>query len=184
MDKPMIREIIYKVLVLYSLLFGLAWGLQYVFHLNIFLWFTHYVGYVGLTFICLSFLYTLRKRWFIYFSSPRHYLTLHEFFGVFGIFTLIIYAFMGSNIILSWSIILASFIIVGSCITAKIILQRTSRELVKRTREYILKDMNAKEINDKLYWDSISTKSIKRWRLVHIPMNIILALLAIVYYVA
>ena len=78
-------------------------------------------------------------------------------------------------------VILASF--VYSLRKRKIILKKSSDSLKERKQALSSSGLNASEIERKLFFDSLTVDMIKKWRVVHLPITLILAVLSLLHIV-
>ncbi|RYF48452.1 MAG: hypothetical protein EOO38_10060, partial [Cytophagaceae bacterium] len=88
------------------------------------------------------------------------------------------------NAILGWLAIGAMLVNVASGLTGKFLLDRARRrmeEARQRMRESGLAD---EELEERLYWDSLTFDAVKQWRVVHFPITLAFAVLATAHIVA
>jgi hypothetical protein len=147
-------------------------------------WVGRYLGIPGTLLIVGSFGYSLRKRKLIRFSKPVTLLRLHERMAWLGSLLVLVHAGIHFNAILGWLAVVAMMISVGSGLTGKFLVERSRRRLAdtrQRLREQGLSD---EDLEDRLYWDSLTFDVVKQWRAVHFPITLAFAVLALAHIIA
>jgi cytochrome b561 len=137
------------------------------------MWIGLYLGPAGTGLIALSFLYSLRKRKKISFGAPRKLLELHETLSWVGALLILVHAGIHINAIIPWLAVLAMLVVVASGFTGSV--------LVKRATD-VLKAQKASGVagEDNTVLDAMTLDLMKKWRLVHMPINaVFLALFAV-----
>lgn len=147
-------------------------------------WVGRYLGIPGTLLIAGSFAYSLRKRKLIRFGKPVTLLRLHERMAWLGSLLVLVHAGIHFNAILGWLAAAAMMISVGSGLTGKFLLERSRRRLAdtrQRLREQGLSD---EDLEDRLYWDSLTFDVVKQWRAVHFPITLAFAVLSLAHIIA
>lgn len=147
-------------------------------------WIGRYLGIPGTLLIVGSFAYTLRKRKLIQLGQPAQLLRWHENLAWLGSLLVLVHAGVHFNGILAWLAVGAMMVNVGSGLTGKLLLQRARRRLEASRERMVREGLPATEIEDRLYWDSLTFDIVKQWRVVHIPITVAFAVLAIGHIVA
>ena len=153
-------------------------------HLLDLLWIGRWLGIPGALLIIGSTLYSLRKRRLIRRGQPAKLLRWHEALAWTGSLLVLVHAGVHFNAILGWLAVGAMLINVGSGLTGKFLLDRARRRMEQarqRMREHGLSD---EELEDRLYWDSLTFDAVKQWRVVHFPITLAFAVLATAHIVA
>ena len=146
-------------------------------------WIGRYLGIVGTLLIIGSFGYSLRKRKLISLGKPVTLLRWHERMAWAGSFLVLVHAGIHFNAILGWLAIWAMLINVASGLTGKFLLQR-SRLRLEATRQRMRdQGLSAAELEEKLYWDSMTFDAVKQWRVVHYPITLAFSVLALAHIV-
>ena len=96
---------------------------------------------------------------------------------------LLVHAGIHFNAILPWLAILMLLIAVASGLIGKFLLKKSSDSLKERKQALSSSGMNASEIERKLFFDSLTVDMIKKWRVVHLPITLILAVLSLLHIV-
>ena len=171
------REVLPFLLTLVALALA-ALLVDALLHVLNLVWVGRYLGIPGTLLILGSFGYSLRKRKLIHAGRPAQLLRLHERMAWSGSLLVLVHAGIHFNAVLAWLAIGAMLINVGSGLTGKYLLQR-SRKRLEETREGMRHEgLAAEEIDDRLYWDSLTVAVVKQWRVVHFPITLAFAVLA------
>ncbi len=147
-------------------------------------WIGRYLGIPGTLLIVGSFVYTLRKRKLIQLGKPAQLLRLHEHMAWLGSLLVLVHAGVHFNGILAWLAVGAMLVNVGSGLMGKLLLQRAKRRLEASRERMVREGLSAEELEERLYWDSLTFDIVKQWRVVHIPITLAFAVLAIGHIVA
>ena len=75
-------------------------------------------------------------------------------------------------------------IAVASGLIGKFLLKKSSDSLKERKQALSSSGLNASEIERKLFLDSLTVDMIKKWRVVHLPITLILAVLSLLSFLA
>jgi hypothetical protein len=161
-----------------------ALALDGLLHLLDLLWIGRWLGIPGILLIIGSTAYSLRKRKLIQRGHPATLLRWHEVLAWLGSLLVLVHAGVHFNAILGWLAVGAMLINVGSGLTGKFLLDRSRRRMEgarQRMRERGLSDA---ELDDRLYWDSLTFDIVKKWRVVHFPITLAFTVLALAHIVA
>lgn len=148
-------------------------------HLLKLVWVGRYLGIPGVLLIAGSFGYSLRKRQLIAFGKPVPLLRLHERMAWAGSLLVLVHAGIHFNAILAWLAVGAMLVNIVSGLTGKYLLQRARKHL--DAERLALKGRPAAEVDDALYWDTLTVEVIKRWRVIHIPITLAFTVLALAH---
>ncbi len=147
-------------------------------------WIGRYLGIPGTLLILGSFGYSLRKRKLIRAGRPEGLLRLHERMAWLGSLFVLVHAGIHFNAILAWLAVGAMLVNVGSGLTGKFLLGR-SRARIEATRKRMLEQgVGEAELEDRMYWDSLTFDVVKQWRTVHFPITLAFAVLALAHIIA
>lgn len=142
-----------------------------------------YLGFAGTFLIVLSFLYSLKKRKILKSGSPKKLLNLHEYLSWAGSLMLLVHAGIHFNAILPWLAILMLLITVASGLIGKFLLKK-SNENLKQKRQLLVAGGRDKEAAEKkLFADSITVDLMKKWRMAHLPITLLLLVFSIIHIV-
>src|SRR5574343_288066 len=173
------REHILPFAFLVLLLGVLTLAGDYLLHRLNLVWVGRYLGIPGTILIIGSLMYSLRKRKYIKTGNPKSYLNMHELAAWLGSLLVLIHAGIHFNAILPWLATVAMGINVISGLVGKMLLQR-SREHVQSQRDsYQLRGLSRPEVEQAVFWDSVTFDAMTQWRKVHIPIFIVFAVLSL-----
>ncbi len=184
MKQPLVSKYVWPFFMWFALMIIVAIGIDYILHY--FQWESigRYFGIVGTLIIGISFIYSARKRKIITSGSPKQLLLFHEYLSWIGSIMLLVHAGIHFNAILPWLAIIMLLITVGSGLVGKFLLKKSS-ETLKEKRQLLLSQGTIPEEADKiLFFDSITVDLMKQWRVVHLPITLMLALLSIIHVVS
>ena len=88
------------------------------------------------------------------------------------------------NAILGWLAVWAMLINIGSGLTGKFLLQRSRRRLEETSLEMRSQGLSPREVDERMYWDSLTFDVVKQWRRVHFPITLAFAVLATAHIVS
>ncbi len=155
-----------------------------VLHLVDAVWIGRYLGIPGTLMIIASTAYSARKRRLIRRGHPARLLRLHEHLAWLGSLLVLVHAGIHFNAILGWLAVWAMLVNVGSGLTGKFLLERSRRRLEEARRRLRERGMPEAELQDRLYWDSLTFDVFKQWRVVHLPITLAFSVLATAHIVA
>lgn len=153
-------------------------------HLANIAWIGRYLGIPGTLLILGSFGYSLRKRRLIKAGRPLQLLRWHERMAWLGSLLVLVHAGIHFNSILAWLAVVAMLINVASGLTGKFLLDRSRRRLEEARQRMRQHGMAADELDEHLYWDSLTFDAVKQWRSVHFPITLAFAVLALAHIMA
>lgn len=155
-----------------------------VLHLCGMVWIGRYLGIPGVLLILASFGHSLRKRGIIESSNPVRLLRLHEWLAWAGSTLVLVHAGIHFNAALGWLAAAAMVVNVVSGLTGKYLVQRSQRWL-KHARTELREEGRAEgEIEQQLFWDSLAAGLVRKWRIVHLPISLTFAVLALAHVLA
>ena len=157
---------------------------DYLLHRMNLVWVGRYLGIPGTILIIGSLVYSLRKRKYITKGNPKSLLKLHEISAWLGSLMVLLHAGIHFNAILPWLATIAMGVNVISGMVGKMLLKR-SREHVQAQREhYQLRGLSKAEVEQSVFWESVTFDAMAKWRKVHIPIFIAFAVLALGHIVS
>jgi hypothetical protein len=181
------RLIRHEVLPFFASLAALALAalaVDGVLHALDLLWIGRWLGIPGTLLIIGSTVYSLRKRKVIRLSQPARLLRWHEGLAWAGSLLVLVHAGVHFNAILGWLAVWAMLINVGSGLTGKFLLARARRRMDAARLTLRERGLGEAELADRLYWDSMTFDAVRQWRVVHVPITLAFAVLAIAHIVA
>jgi len=177
------REVL-PFLASFAALALLALALDGLLHLLDLLWVGRWLGIPGTLLIIGSTAYSLRKRKLIQRGSPARMLRWHEALAWLGSLLVLVHAGVHFNAILGWLAVWAMLINVGSGLTGKFLLDRARRRMDEARQRLRGSGLDDAALEDRLYWDSLTFDVVRQWRVVHFPITLAFAVLAVAHIVA
>ncbi len=156
-------------------------GLLHWFNL---LWIGRWLGIPGSLLIIGSTVYSLRKRKLIRRGHPARLLRWHEALAWLGSLLVLVHAGVHFNAILGWLAVWAMLVNVGSGLTGKFLLDRSRRRMEAARQRLRAGGLSDEQLEERLYWDSLTFDAVKQWRVVHFPITLAFAVLATAHIVA
>ncbi len=165
----------------FVLMILIAVGIDYLLHYLHWVFIGRYLGYLGTFVIVLSFVYSLRKRKLIQTGSPKQLLQAHEYMAWAGSIMIIVHAGIHFNALLPWLAVLMLLVNVASGLVGKYLL-KSANESLNANRKSLMDSGSDKAAADKqLFFDAIMVDAMKKWRVVHLPISLLLALLSLIH---
>ncbi|MCX6204903.1 MAG: hypothetical protein NTZ19_01455 [Bacteroidetes bacterium] len=183
MKKPLLIKYFLPFIQWYALMVLFAIGIDFILHKFDLVFIGRYLGTVGTTLIIASFIYSLRKSKIIKSGSPKQLLALHEYLAWAGSMMLLVHAGIHFNAWLPWLAIVMLLITVGSGLVGKFLLKNANETLKERRLELINTGANKEDVDEKLFFDSITVDLLKKWRIVHLPITLLLGILSMIHII-
>ncbi len=181
--KLITRQVLPSLLAFSALVAG-ALLIDAALHLLNAVWIGRYLGIPGTLLIILSFGYSLRKRKLISTGHPAQLLRWHERLAWLGSLLVLVHAGIHFNAILGWLAVAAMLVNVGSGLTGKFLLDRSRKKLEEAKQRMHQQGIPPEELDDKMYWDSLTFDAVKQWRAVHFPITLAFVVLALAHIIA
>lgn len=147
-------------------------------------WVGRWLGIPGTLMILGSMAYSLRKRKLITAGHPVRFLRWHERIAWLGALLVLVHAGIHFNAILAWLAVAAMLVNVISGLTGKFLLDRSRRRLEESRARLRQQGLSAQELEDRIYWDSLTFDAVKQWRVVHFPITLAFGVLGLAHIVA
>ena len=186
MPKPahLLRSEVLPFLGSFAALAAVALALDGLLHYFDLLWIGRWLGIPGTLLIIGSTAYSLRKRKLIQHGNPAQLLRWHEALAWLGSLLVLVHAGVHFNAILGWLAVWAMLINVGSGLTGKFLLKRARSRMEAARLRLRERGLSEAELEDRLYWDSLTFDVVKQWRVVHFPITLAFTVLATAHIVA
>lgn len=184
MKQPLFVEYVLPFFQWYALMIFLAIAIDYFLHRFQLVSVGRYLGFIGTIVIIISFIYSLRKRKIIKSGSPKQLLALHEYLAWIGSIMLLVHAGIHFNAVLPWLAILMLLIAVASGLVGKFLLKKSTETLKAKRQALISTGISIEDADKKLFFDSITVDLMKKWRVVHLPITLVLGLLALMHIIS
>lgn len=163
---------------------GAALAIDAVLHLTDNVWIGRWLGIPGLVLILSSFAYSLRKRKYTTKGKPAELLRRHERMAWAGSLLVLVHAGIHFNSVLAWLALIAMLVNVASGLTGKYLLNRARLRLQAARERLTDTGLTDSEVEERLYRDSLAYDLVKKWRVVHVPITLAFAVLAVAHLVA
>jgi cytochrome b561 len=147
-------------------------------------WIGRYLGIAGTLFIVASFAYSLRKRKIIRTGNPTELLRRHEYLAWFGSLLILVHAGIHFNAILGWLAIIAVLINICSGLAGKFLLDRARKRMNDSRATMVRQGMSAAQLQDRIYWDTMTFDVVKQWRTIHFPITLVFLVLTLAHVIA
>lgn len=183
MKQPLLVKYVLPFFQWYALMIFLAIAIDYFLHRFQLVYVGRYLGFTGTLVIAVSFIYSLRKRKIIEAGSPKKLLLLHEYLAWLGSIMLLVHAGIHFNAVLPWLAILMLLIAVASGLVGKFLLKKANETLKEKRQALINSGLSTEVADKKLFFDSITVDLMKKWRAVHLPITLILGILALMHII-
>jgi hypothetical protein len=144
-------------------------------------WVGFWLGPIGTVLVVVSFAYSLRKRGWIEFSSPRRLLRVHEALALTGALAILVHGGVHLHALLPWLAVAAMMIAVASGLMGEFLLSNARRRLSGRARQLQESGLDATSIEKKLQSDALVVRGMETWRVVHLPIAVNFAVLALLH---
>lgn len=184
MEAKLLRREVLPFLLAFGALVATSLLIDALLHVLNAVWIGRYLGIPGTLLILGSFGYSLRKRKMIRSGNPVWLLSLHERMAWLGSLLVLVHAGIHFNAILGWLAVCAMLINVGSGLTGKFLLERSRRRLNDARQQMQQKGVSIEELEERMYWDSLTFDVVKQWRAVHFPITLAFAVLATAHIIA
>lgn len=153
-------------------------------HLSGMVWIGRYLGIVGVGLILASFGHSLRKRGLIKSAKPARLLRLHEWLAWAGSTLVLVHAGIHFNAVLGWLAVLAMVINITSGLTGKYLVLRAQHWLAHARSALHDEGDSDLEVEHALFWDSLAARLVRKWRVIHLPIALVFAVLATAHILA
>lgn len=183
MKQPLLTKYVLPFFQWYALMIFIAISIDYILHRFQLVFIGRYLGFIGTFVVLLSFIYSLRKRKIIESGSPKKLLELHEYLAWAGSILLLVHAGIHFNALLPWLAIFMLLIAVASGLVGKFLLKKASETLKEKRQLLIDKGHSNEDADKKLFFDSITVDLMKKWRVVHLPITLLLGILALMHII-
>lgn len=184
MEAKLIRREVLPSLLAFATLVAATLLIDALLHVMNVVWIGRYLGIPGSLLIAGSFWYSLRRRRIVSTGHPGALLRLHERMAWFGSLLVLVHAGIHFNAILPWLAVVAMLANVGSGLTGKFLLERSRKRLNEARERMRDHGIPAEDLEDCLFLDSLTYDVVKQWRVVHMPITLAFAVLAVAHVLA
>ncbi len=166
--------------VSYLLLIVAAISLDYLLHVAHLAWVGRYMGFAGTAFLVFSFAYSARKSTVINSGTLKFFLWLHCKAGWIGTLMILIHSGIHFNAVLPWAATAFMLIVTGSGHVGQYLLKKVRDEVKMKIKQLGL-EMTDVNLDRQQYWDTLTVKTLQKWRTIHMPMVSILLALTLIH---
>ncbi|NTW69995.1 MAG: hypothetical protein HGB23_09155 [Chlorobiaceae bacterium] len=154
----------------YLLLILAAIALDSLLHAVNLVWIGRYLGIAGTAALSFSFIYSVRKKKLIKSGPMKLFLKLHCHSGWIGTLMILVHSGVHFNAIIPWAATTLMMIVTAS--------GHVGQHLLKKVKEEVKAKMQQRgepgDVDEKMeqhqYWDTLTIKTLEKWRTVHMPM--------------
>lgn len=184
MDRSVIQREVLPLALLFAALVLVTVLSDALLHQFGWVWIGRYLGIPGVVLILVSMAYSLRKHKLIAAGQPAALLKVHKTLAWLGSLLVLVHAGIHFNAILPWLATAAMLANVISGLTGTFLLARARRHVESRRQYLVAQGMGAREVEDRLFWDAATLDLLKGWRVVHLPIALAFAGLALIHIVS
>lgn len=109
---------------------------------------------------------------------------LHEYLAWVGSIMLLVHAGIHFNAVLPWAATLMLLIAVASGLVGKYLLKKANESLKGKRQLFLDSGMSDEEADKSLFFDSITVDLMKKWRLAHMPITLVLGILVLLHIIS
>jgi len=164
----------------YLLLIIAAITLDYLLHVTHLAWIGRYMGIAGTAFLIFSFGYSARKNKLVKNGTLKFFLRLHCNAGWIGTLMILIHSGIHFNAILPWLATALMLIVTASGHVGQYLLKKVKDEVKMKTQQLGI-TVTDQNLDPQLYWDTLTVKTLEKWRTIHMPMVSVLMALTLVH---
>jgi hypothetical protein len=168
------------LIVSYLLLIFAAISLDYLFHLVHLAWIGRYIGFAGTAFLVFSFAYSARKSKVIRNGTLKFFLWLHCKAGWIGTLMILLHSGIHFNAALPWVATAFMLIVTGSGHVGQYLLKKVRDEVKMKIKQLGL-EVTDDNLDRQQYWDTLTVKTLEKWRTIHMPVVSILMALTLIH---
>jgi hypothetical protein len=166
--------------VSYLLLIIAAIALDYLLHVTHLAWIGRYMGVAGTAFLVFSFGYSARKKKLVTNGTLKFFLRLHCNAGWIGTLMILLHSGIHFNAVLPWLATALMLIVTGSGHVGQYLLKKV-RDEVKMKMKQLGVSATDDSLDQQKYWDTLTVKTLEKWRTVHMPMVSLLMALTLIH---
>lgn len=134
-----------------------------------------WLGPWGTLLIVISLAYSLRKRKLITHGQPARLLKLHESLSGIGTVAVLVHGGRHFSALLPWLALVAMLVVAASGMIGAVLLKQALASLRAEPAE---------PDSSRALMDAVTVDLMKRWRTVHMPLNAVFAVLALLHIAA
>ncbi|NTU53660.1 MAG: hypothetical protein HGA97_08200 [Chlorobiaceae bacterium] len=143
-----------------------------------------YLGVIGTFFFLFSFIYTARKKKIIPNGAVRRFLQVHCNAGWIATLLILVHSGIHFNALLPWAATALMLIVTASGHIGQHLVRQFRAEAKLKKRQLGITTPPDDTLDRQLFWDSLTVKTLDRWRTMHMPLVIFLAILTLTHTVS
>ncbi len=165
----------------YLLLIIAGITLDYILHIGNLVWIGRYLGITGTVFLALSFGYSARKKKLITNGALKFFLKFHCYTGWIGTLMILVHSGIHFNAILPWLATTLMMVVTASGHIGQYLIKKLKEEIKLKMKQHGVNATVDDQLELQHYWDSLTVKTLDKWRSVHMPMVSLLIALTTVH---
>ncbi|NHQ59032.1 hypothetical protein G9409_00255 [Chlorobium sp. BLA1] len=154
----------------YLLLILAAIALDSLLHALNLVWIGRYLGIAGTLSLAFSFIYSVRKKKLITNGPMKFFLKLHCHSGWIGTLMILVHSGVHFNAIIPWAATTLMMIVTASGHVGQHLLKKVKEEVKAKMQQLGINGDVDENIEQRKYWDTLTVKTLEKWRTVHMPM--------------
>jgi len=164
----------------YLLLIFSAISLDYLLHVAHLAWVGRYMGFAGTALLVSSFSYSARKKKLVSNGTLKFFLSLHCKAGWIGTLMILIHSGIHFNALPPWAATALMLVVTGSGHVGQYLLKKV-RDEVKMKMKQLGVEKSDDDLDRQQYWDTLTLKTLEKWRAIHMPMVSTLMALTLIH---
>jgi len=140
-----------------------------------------YLGVAGTLFFLLSFIYSARKKKIILKGPVKRFLQLHCNAGWIATLLILVHSGIHFNALLPWAATALMMIVTASGHVGQHLVRKFRSEAKLKKQQLGIDAPPDDALDRELFWDSVTVKALDRWRTVHMPLVVFLAVLTLAH---
>jgi hypothetical protein len=165
----------------YLLLLVAGISLDYILHFAHLAWIGRYLGATGTAFLFFSFAYSARKKKIIQNGTISFFLRFHCNTGWIGALMILVHSGIHFNAYLPWTATLFMLVVTASGHIGQYLVRKIREEVKMKKKQPGIEVALNDDLDRHLYWDTLTVKTLEKWRLIHMPLVSILLALTMVH---
>ncbi|RXK88401.1 hypothetical protein EST62_03345 [Chlorobaculum sp. 24CR] len=140
-----------------------------------------YLGVAGTLFFLLSFIYSARKKKIIPKGPVKRFLQLHCNAGWIATLLILVHSGIHFNALLPWAATALMMIVTASGHVGQHLVRQFRSEAKLKKQQLGIDAPPDDALDRELFWNSVTVKALDRWRTMHMPLVVFLAVLTLAH---
>lgn len=171
----------FPLTVSYLFLIAVSIALDYLLHQFRLELTGRYLGVAGTLFFFFSFIYSARKKKIIPRGPVKQFLQLHCNAGWISTLLIMVHSGIHFNALLPWTATSLMMIVTASGHVGQHLVRKFRNEAKLKKQQFGIDNPPDDALDHQLFWDSVTVKALDRWRTVHMPLVVFLAVLTLAH---